>query len=221
MSDVNNKNINLKFIGKKFTYKRNNFDALLWYNSLININIENLFTPFFENMDNIIVKSIKNDDKNCTILYPFCFNQYYDDNKYFNETLIRDIFNNKKKLSKSNPNDEQRNIYNKFNLPIASENGIDKELLYFSRKLEYRNNNFIFISIFYKDYWNNIKLINDETIYDNSNKLVQFISERLPLEFIEYLYKINNLNFKQIIYDKINGVKEIRFNNYDLEIIFY
>ncbi len=218
MSNVNN---NLKFIGKKFTYKRNNFDALLWYNSLININIENLFTPFFENMDNIIEKAIKNDDKSCTILYPFSSNQYYDDNKYFNETLMRDIFNSQKNLSKHNPNNEWRNIYNKFNLPIANENGVNTDLLPFSRKLEYNNKNVIFISIFYKDYWNNINLINDETIYDNSSRLAQILSQRLPLEFIERLYKINNLNFKEIIYDKIIGVKEIKFNNYDLEIIFY
>ncbi len=220
--------MDLTFIGKKFNYteiiNENNKNAELWYNSLIYINIQNLFTPFFQNIDVEIEKAIKNNTKKCKIQYQYCVNQQYVYNENFIRTLKQDIqqYNNKK-IS----NCEYRNIYNKFNIPIIDEtfNGvsINNNILPFCRKLEYNNReNLMYISLYYKDWFNIMNYFNPVSEQENiDNNIFNIFSERLPIQFIEHLFTINNLNFKEIITNKISGVKEIIFNEYDFEIIFY
>lgn len=223
---MNNNISDLSFIGKIFNYteiidKKNN-EHQLWYDSLQYINIITLFTYFFKNMDFKIQQAIDNNDKSIIINYPQTIyksydNKSYDNNDYYNKIIID--FNNIE--NEAFYYGHSITIFNVFNVSFLDKRMINNKLLPFFKKIVNKpDNNHIYISIYYKEWFNKF---NPEVespkplLYTLSN----ICSDYMPIQFIEHLFKINNLDFKKIVENKIIGIKEIKFNNYDLEIIFY
>lgn len=210
------------FSGKVFDYnivsnKLNN-DSISWYNSLHYINIENLFTPFFEVLDSSVETAFENNVQSISIKYPSCvFTKYYDI-----KSLITDSTNAIQYKRPYNKDTEYSNIWNKFNVNIIDENtgGLNDKLKPFCRKVNLNNQSVNILSIYYKDWFH---LINPSNINDrnNENTLLNIINETIPIKFIEYLFTINGLNFREIVLNKFIGIKDVFFEKDSLEIIFF
>lgn len=217
--------IDSQFIGKIFNYteiidKKNN-EPQLWYDSLQYINIVSLFTYFFKNMDLKIQKAIDNNNKSIIINYPKTICKSYVNNDYFDKIILD--FNNI--VNEEFYYGHTINIFNVFNVSlfdtINNKLIINDKLLPFCKKITHQSgNNQIYLSIYYKEWFNKFNTEVESPkplLYTLSN----ICSDYIPIQFIEYLFKINNLDFKKIVENKIIGIKEIKFNNYDLEIFFY
>jgi hypothetical protein len=214
-------NSHIHFSGKFFDYSivTNKLlnDSITWKNSLEYIHIENLFTPFFNELDSSVDLAFENNLQNIIILYPHSYYYLYNDFQQLNHQN-RNAMMNKNNLYIKDTN----NIWDKFNVDIIDEKtgNINDKLVPFSRKINRNNQQMNMLSIYYKDWY---YLIDSSDISDkNSNEnFYKIISEYIPINFIEYLFTINGFNFREIVLNKFIGIKEIHFEKYHLEVIFF